>query len=260
MKDIYDACRQERDAFLNGVRFFTRIPVPDRIPYSETLLNHAAQYFPAIGLCIGLFAAAVYALAQSIFPQSVSILLAMASTIYITGAFHEDGLSDMADGLGGGWNKDKILEIMKDSRVGNYGVVAIVSALAFKFVCLAEVDVYWVPLLLVAGHAFSRYCAVLIMSGMHYARQGAGSGSKVKPLATHMSRNGLLVASVFGLAPLVFLPYPAMLLGLLGGLSITIWLGRKLQKWLGGYTGDCLGAVQQLSEVAFYLGALAALR
>ena len=190
-------------------------------------------------------------------PQSVSVLLAMAASIYVTGAFHEDGLTDMTDGLGGGWEKLRILEIMKDSRVGSYGVIAIAMVLALKLACLTEINAAWVPVLLVTGHAFSRYCSVLIMAGMHYVREDASS--KAKPLATQLSRNALVIASLFGLVPLLWLPFNALIAGMVCALLITVWLGRKLQQWLGGYTGDCLGATQQLSEVAFYVGVLSAL-
>lgn len=244
-------------AFLGAIRFFTRFPVSDRIPHSEALLNHAARYFPAVGIVVGLVSAVAFGLSLLVLPQGLSVLLAMAVSVYLTGAFHEDGLTDMTDGLGGGWDKHRILDIMKDSRVGSYGVIAIAMVLAIKFVCLNEISPAWVPLLLITGHAYSRYCSVLIMAGMHYVREDALS--KAKPLATRLSGKALIVASFFGLMPLMWLPFGAMMAGLLSGLIVTIWLGRKLQKWLGGYTGDCLGATQQLSEVAFYLGVLSIL-
>jgi adenosylcobinamide-GDP ribazoletransferase len=250
--------QRECYAFLGAVRFFTRITVSDRIPHSSDLLNHAARYFPAVGLIVGLISAIVFSLSFLVLPQSISILLAMAASIYLTGAFHEDGLTDMTDGLGGGWDKLRILDIMKDSRVGSYGVVMIIMVLAIKFGCLAEIHAALVPVMLITGHAFSRYCSVLIMAGMRYVRED--TLSKSKPLATQLTSNALIVATCFGLVPLVWLPFDAMLTGMISGLAITVWLGRKLQKWLGGYTGDCLGAVQQLSEVAFYLGVLAVLR
>lgn len=257
MDHFRTAIGHELHAFLGAIRFFTRIPIPDRIPHSEALLNHAARYFPAVGLIVGLVSAIIFETSLTLLPQGVSILIAMAASIYLTGAFHEDGLTDMTDGLGGGWEKHRILEIMKDSRVGSYGVIAIAMVLAIKFACLESVPAAWVPVLLITGHAFSRYCSVLIMAGMHYVREDAFS--KSKPLATQLSGNALIVATLFGLLPLLWLPFGVMVAGLVCALVATIWLGRKLQKWLGGYTGDCLGAVQQLSEVTFYLGALAAL-
>lgn len=248
---------QEGVVFLNGLRFFTRIPIPDRIPHSTALLQRATAYLPSIGFLVGALCALTFCVAQIVFPQSVSILLAMTTGLYITGGFHEDGLSDTADGLGGGWDKVRILTIMKDSRVGSYGVISIVMVLLIKFACLDEIPTTWIPALLITGHAYSRYCAILIMGGMHYVRDD--TSSKSKALTTKLSNKALILASVFGLLPLLWLPFPAMVLGMLAGLFVTVFLGRKFQKWLGGYTGDCLGAVQQLSETFFYLAALAAL-
>lgn len=249
--------QREAVAFLGAIRFFTRIPVSDRIPHSAEALNHSARYFPAVGLVVGAASALIFSMAAMVVPTSVAIIMAMTSSIYLTGAFHEDGLSDMADGLGGGWEKQRILEIMKDSRVGSYGVIAITMALLGKFVLLDALALAWIPAVLIAAHAFSRYCAVLIMAGLSYVREDALS--KSKPLATKLTRQALLVATLFGLFPMLWLPTVAALAGIVAGLVVTVWLGRKLQKWLGGYTGDCLGATQQLSELAFYLGVLAAL-
>lgn len=247
--------RIEVIAFLGAIRFFTRIPIPDAVPHSPERLNHSARYFPAVGILVGLLSAIAFGLSNLLYPEPVCIVIAMAASIYLTGAFHEDGLSDMADGLGGGWDKMRILDIMKDSRIGNYGAITITFALLVKFVLLSAFSASWIPLLLISGHAFSRYCSVLIMAGMTYVRED--TLSKSKPLATQLSRNALLVASAFGLFPLCLLPLTASIAGVFAGILTTIWLGRKLQKWLGGYTGDCLGATQQLSELAFYLGALA---
>lgn len=247
--------RLEVIAFLGAIRFFTRIPIPDSVPHSPEGLNHSARYFPAVGILVGLLSAIVFGLANLLYPEPVCIVIAMAASIYLTGAFHEDGLSDMADGLGGGWDRMRILDIMKDSRIGNYGAITITLALLAKFVLLNAFSADWIPLLLITAHAFSRYCSVLIMAGMTYVRED--TLSKSKPLATQLSRNALLVASAFGILPLFLLPLDASIVGVIAGILATIWLGRKLQKWLGGYTGDCLGASQQLSELAFYLGALA---
>ncbi|MCH2222981.1 MAG: adenosylcobinamide-GDP ribazoletransferase, partial [Dechloromonas sp.] len=174
---------------------------------------------------------------------------------YATGAFHEDGLSDTADGLGGGWEKQRILDIMKDSRVGSYGVVALVLALLGKFVLLTSLDPVLVPVALLAGHAVSRFCATTLLATMDYVRDDALS--KAKPLATRMSGGNLLVALSFAAAPLVWLPCWKALAGVALAAVATLWLAGKFRRWLGGYTGDCLGAVQQVAEIGFYLGLVA---
>jgi len=247
--------RRELAYFFGAIRFFTRLPVPGWVGHSAEALNHSACYFPAVGLLIGGLGGLVYLAAAAFWPAPVAVLLAMAATIYATGAFHEDGLSDTVDGLGGGWEKQRILDIMKDSRVGSYGAVATVLALLGKFTLLAALDPALLPLALLAGHALSRFCATLLLAGMDYARDD--QLAKAKPLANRLSGGALLVALAFVLAALVWLPWPQAIAGCALAALATLWLAGKFKRWLGGYTGDCLGAVQQVSEIAFYLGLLA---
>ena len=160
-----------------------------------------------------------------------------------------------ADGLGGGWEKSRILAIMKDSRVGSYGVVALWLGLTGKFVLLAGLDPALVPPALLAGHACSRGCATLLLATMDYERDD--DQAKVRPLTGRLAPGALLFALAFALLPLLWLPWQQAALGLLLALLATAWLAAKFRRWLGGYTGDCLGATQQLAEIAFYLGLLA---
>jgi adenosylcobinamide-GDP ribazoletransferase len=246
--------RRELEYFLGAVRFFTRLPVPGWVGHSAEALNHSARYFSAVGLLVGGIGALVYLGAARLWPQPVAVLLSMAATIYATGAFHEDGLSDTVDGLGGGWEKLRILEIMKDSRVGSYGVVAMVLALLGKFTLLNALDPALIPFALLAGHALSRFCSTVLLATMDYVREDLLS--KAKPLATKLSPGAMLFALSFVIGSLVLLPPEKALAGCALAALATFWLARKCQRWLGGYTGDCLGATQQLSEIAFYLGVL----
>jgi adenosylcobinamide-GDP ribazoletransferase len=247
--------RRELEYFFGAIRFFTRLPVPGWVGHSVEALNRSARYFPAVGLLVGGIGALVFLGAMQLWPQPVAVLLSMAATIYATGAFHEDGLSDTVDGLGGGWDKLRILEIMKDSRVGSYGVVAMVLALLGKFTLLASLDGDLVPYALLAGHALSRFCATVLLATMDYVREDLLS--KAKPLATRLSAGEMLVALVFVLAALALLPLGKAVAGCFLAALATFWLAAKFKRWLGGYTGDCLGAAQQVSEIAFYLGLLA---
>ena len=247
--------RRELEYFFGAIRFFTRLPVPGWVGHSAEALNRSARYFPAVGLLVGGIGALVFLGAVQFWPQPVAVLLSMATTIYATGAFHEDGLSDTVDGLGGGWDKLRILEIMKDSRVGSYGVVAMVLALLGKFTLLAALDGALVPWALLAGHALSRFCATLLLASMDYVREDLLA--KAKPLATRLTGGEMLVALGFAAAALCFLPAPRAFAGCALAALATLWLARKFRRWLGGYTGDCLGATQQVSEIACYLGLLA---
>ncbi|MDR1995401.1 adenosylcobinamide-GDP ribazoletransferase [Azonexus sp.] len=246
--------RRELEYFLGAIRFFTRLPVPAWVGHSAEKLDASTRYFPAVGLIVGAIGALVYLATLQLWPQPVAVLLAMAATLYATGAFHEDGLSDAVDGLGGGWDKQRILEIMKDSRVGNYGVIVLWLGLTGKFVVLAALDSAAVPWALVAGHAMSRYVAIWLMVGMNYVREDLQA--KAKPLATRLSTGSLIVATGFALAGLLPLAWPQALAGCLLAALATAWLAAKFRRWLGGYTGDCLGAAQQVAEIAFYLGLL----
>ena len=244
--------RRELEYFFGALRFFTRLPVPDWVGHSAEALNHSARYFPLVGALVGLIGALAFALTSFFWPKTLAVLLAMAATILVTGAFHEDGWADTVDGFGGGWERERILEIMKDSRIGTYGAIALALMLLGKFMALVELDALLVGPALIAGHAFSRLCATLVMRGLDYAR----SEGKAKPLATRIGNGELALAGLFGLLPLLMLPPMATLAAVTLALLATLYLGFKFEKRLGGYTGDCLGATQQLAEIAFYLGLL----
>lgn len=242
--------KQQWRYFLVALMFFTRIPV--RIEaFQESDLNHASRFFPLIGILVGAFAAIVYWLASQLVPQEIAVIASMISSILLTGAFHEDGLADAVDGLGGGLGKEQVLTIMQDSRIGSYGAIALVLTLLLKFQVLIHITPVFLPLIMVAAHALSRFAAVLVMFTQPYVRpQG-----KSKPLATQLSTSELMQAALFGLAPLLLLP-PRYLLALVAVAILWAWFSLTLKKRLGGYTGDCLGAMQQLTEITFYLSFL----
>lgn len=252
--------------FLLALGFFTRIPVPNYADFQESDLNYSAKYFPLLGIIVGFSGALSFYLSSFIFPQTIAVLISMASTIYLTGAFHEDGLADSADGLGGGWGREQILTIMQDSRLGTYGAVALFLMLFAKFQTLALLHPAFIPSVLIAGHALSRLCAVWLMAAAEYVKPEG----KSKPLATKTGLGGLVVANLFGLLPvsvmtavlvvsnhshLIIVKF--VLMAFLPVLASWLWWRAKLLKNLGGYTGDCLGAAQQITELAFYLGVLA---
>ena len=243
----------EIEYFFGAVRFFTRLPVPAWVGHSSAALERSSRYFPAVGLVVGAIAAVVFALTSLLWPKTLAVLASMAITLYVTGAFHEDGWSDMVDGFGGGWGKTRILEIMKDSRIGSFGAVALVIMLLTKFCALVEIDLTLVPLAMICGHAVSRLCATTLLHTLEYVRDEG----KAKPLATGIGRGGLAFAALTALLPLLLLPsLSAALLGVLFAALATLWLARLFKRQIGGYTGDCLGATQQFAEVAFYGGLL----
>jgi adenosylcobinamide-GDP ribazoletransferase len=246
--------KNEIHIFFTALMFFTRIPCPKWVNYSETYLEKASRYFPLMGWIIGGIAALVFCAARFVLPVPLAVILSMGASILATGAFHEDGFADVCDGFGGGWTQAKILEIMKDSRIGSYGAIGIVLMLLTKFLTLSTVNLNILPLVMIAGHSLSRLSATTFMFTHQYAR--ANEDSKAKPVAKHISLKDLLLASFFGLAPLLLLKNPLFFL-LIIPVYISKWLlGRYFKKWIGGYTGDCLGATQQVGELIFYLSVI----
>ena len=258
---------QQLRLFLTAVQFFTRFPVPAWVGHSAQQLDQSARYFGLVGVCVGGLAALVFWLAALVLPLSLAVVLSMLAGILITGAFHEDGLSDFVDGMGGGYTREKILAIMKDSHVGAYGVIAIVLALLLKFqVLLALINttrsVNLLAAALVAAHAVSRLMAVSIMLTQRYVRDD--DSARAKPAAQSVSRTSFAIALLVGVAAIALLPaagagIASVASALACALLLRFYLARLLRKKLGGYTGDCLGAVQQITEIGFYLGLLAAL-
>ena len=243
--------KQQWRYFLTAVMFFTRIPIHLN-DFDEADLNKSTRFFPLVGIFVGALGALVFWLADILLPLGVAVLLSMAATILLTGAFHEDGLADAVDGLGGGWSKEQVLSIMVDSRIGSYGAIGLVLVLLTKYQALSYQTAALIPVSIVAGHALSRLCAVLLMFTQSYVK----TAGKAKPLATRLNITELTIATSFGLLPMAFLPIK-FLAALLPVAIVWLWFSAKIKARIGGYTGDCLGAMQQLTEIAFYLGLLA---
>lgn len=244
--------------FFIALQFFTRLPVPRWVGFDPQWLHQASRYFPAVGIVVGAVAAATYALAAMLWPVPVAALLSTAATIYMTGAFHEDGFADVCDGFGGGMAPERVLEIMKDSRVGAYGAIGIAMLLALKCVTLSLFMPRWAVGAMLAAHPVSRLCAASLIRFLDYAR----AEGKAKPLAQHMSTGEFVIAAAT-VAPVLaaagslgLLPWKALAAGMAASACATAWLARYFHRRIGGYTGDCLGAVQQVSEAGFYLTVL----
>lgn len=246
--------KQEIRIFFTALMFFTRIPCPKWVDHSPDYLTKSSRYFPLVGIIVGAIGAAVYVASSFILPHAIALLLSMISTVLTTGAFHEDGLGDMFDGFGGGWTKEKILLIMKDSRTGTYGIVGLIATLTLKFAALFYIAPNYIPVVLIAGHALSRFAASTLLFTLEYVRDD--DQSKAKPAAQKMSIRSLLIGSVFGIAPLILFFNELVFLVLIPVFLMRWYLGRFFVKWIGGQTGDCGGATQQLCEVVFYLSLL----
>ena len=247
--------------FLTALGYFTRVPLPGPLAqwvgFEPRYLNAAARYFPLVGLLVGATGALATWGALQWWPPGVAVLLGMAVTLLLTGAFHEDGLADCVDAFGGGYTREDVLRIMHDSRIGAFGAIALVVALALKWqllVALCERGGTVVMLaVLVAAHGASRAMAASYLAMLDYVR----AEGKAKPVAQRLAGAGLGFALLCGVAPL-FLVSPAFGAAATVALAaLRLALGRYFVRRVGGYTGDCLGMAQQFAELLVYLLAAA---
>ena len=284
MQQLFGAVVGFVRSYLVAVQFFTRIPITGPLAhwvgYSPAALKASAAHFPGIGVLVGVVAAGVFSgvlalLPDAVFSPLIAAALSTVVTVLMTGGFHEDGLADVADGLGGSYDRERALDIMKDSRVGAFGAMALVLALLCKVALLAllgSVDGapqgwedspangpftgWYAAGALLAGHTVSRTLPLLLVRWLPHV--GDTAASKSKPLADHITLGRLSVAFLwcFSVLALVFIAYSAIYLVVSCSLSVLalLWMGRLFSRRLKGFTGDCLGATQQVCEIAFYLG------
>ncbi len=256
--------KNEIRIFFTALMFYTRIPCPKWVNHDADYINKATRYFPLIGWLVGSISFLVFWLSSFLFGTSIAVLLSFVAGVLTTGAFHEDGFADVFDGFGGGWTKEKILEIMKDSRVGAYGAIALILLFALKFFALNQLVVTLKSnsnlvlfLIFISYHALARLTAINIVFTASYAR--ADETSKAKPIAKAHSYKEVLGAYVFGLSPLAVLCsfYWQFSLAIIPLILIYLYAKAYFNKWLNGYTGDCLGALEQAAELLTLLSFLA---
>ena len=243
---------------LCAVQFLTRIPVPAQPGFSADWINRSARYFPLVGQFVGLIAAVVLLLAAQLWSGWIVALLALLTAVLITGALHEDGLADTADGLGGGRDPAHRLAIMKDSRIGAYGVLALGFGLGLKLVSLASLSPVTAACSLIAAHGVARAATVAVMHALPYA--GDEASAKISTRTSPPGRSEVAAALVFGAWPLVLLNSPNAVLGIAICAGVTLAMALTARRLIGGQRGDILGAVEQLCEVGFLLGCAAHLK
>lgn len=247
--------------FLTALGYFTRVPLPRRLAewvgFAPHYLNAAARYFPLIGLLVGVAGAMVTLAAWLLWSPSVAVVLGIAATLLLTGAFHEDGLADCVDAFGGGYRREDVLAIMHDSRIGAFGAIAIVVALLLKWQLLVSIGetagVEVLLMVLVAAHGASRAMAITFLATHDYVRPEG----KAKPVAQRLAGAALLFALVCGVVPLMGISLPLAVVTLVVLAVLRAALGAYFVSRIGGYTGDCLGMAQQLAELSIYLVAAA---
>lgn len=259
--------------YLLALQFFTRVPVTGRVAqwvgYGPDLVRASTAHFPGVGLLVGLLAAGVAATLLLVLPPSnftplVAAVLSTIATVLFTGALHEDGLADVADGLGGSPDRERALAIMKDSRVGAFGVLALVLAVAAKMALLAllgAVDIGLLCAALLLAHVLSRAWPLLLIRWLPYV--GDPATTRAKPLAGAIGTAGIATGFAWAAVVLAILGWawgPALVLAaIVFSAAACAWMALLFRRRLQGFTGDCLGATQQVCEIACYFGmALAA--
>ena len=254
--------RREIQLFFTALMFYTRIPCPSNIDHNSQSLNEASRYFTLIGWIVGALSFFVFHISFILFDQSISVILSLVTGILVTGAFHEDGLADVFDGFGGGWSKQKILDIMKDSRIGAFGAISVVLLLLFKYSTLNSIEFnsdkwFFNLLVFISYHSLARLTSVNLIFTSTYVRED--QDSKAKPVAKNFGLTEIFGAYFFGICPLIFLAFQnwEFILIFLPLSALLLLSKRYFEKRIEGYTGDCLGAVEQLAECScllFYLG------
>jgi adenosylcobinamide-GDP ribazoletransferase len=234
-----------------AIQFLTRIPTP-AILYRPDWLPRAAKYFPLVGWLVGAAAVLALAAARHLWAAPIPEILALATAIAVTGALHEDGLADTADSLGGA-TRERRLAIMKDSRIGTFGALALTLGVGLRVAALCALPPVAAAAALVAAPAGGRLAAVLTMAAAPYA--GDRAASRIAHAADRPRGGEVALAALFGLAPLALLPDGRAALALCFGAAAALVLAIRVGRGLGGYTGDLLGAVIIVYETAFLLGA-----
>ncbi|WP_245760477.1 adenosylcobinamide-GDP ribazoletransferase [Salegentibacter flavus] len=234
--------------------FFTRLPCPKWTDHDPVYLKESGRYFSLIGWIVGAISAGVFLVSNLLFSIEISAVLSIAASIGLTGAFHEDALADVGDGFGGGWTKEKIILIMKDPRLGTFGVLTIMLVVLLKIFALADMPVHQIPLVILSGHVLSRLVVSRMLARGNYISNH--TNSKSETAASKLSTRSLLINFIIGLSILCFFKNWWVFLTLLPMFITEALLYRYYKKWIGGYNGDCIGAVQQITELVFYLSVL----
>jgi adenosylcobinamide-GDP ribazoletransferase len=240
-----------------ALAFLTRLPLVPEPTAHGTSLGASVVTFPVVGAVIGLLGGLGYALVFWLgLPPLPAAAVALATTILLTGALHEDGLADLADGFGGGRTLEDKLRIMRDSRIGSYGALALFLGLLVRASALAALGAPWaVTAALVAAGAVSRAALAPVMTILPAARADGVAAGAGRP---HPVRAAAAV--LVGLLMTVVLLGEAAAAALLAGAGAALAVAWLARRQIGGHTGDVLGAVQQLTEIGVLLGTVAALR
>ncbi len=253
--------RYQFKLLLLALQFFTRVPVDGALArwvgFTPEMLRASARFFPLIGLAIGSAAGLIFWLCVQIWSPWIAAILTLIFTALLTGAFHEDGLADYCDGIGGGATAARALEIMKDSRIGSYGALALCLATALKLAALGTMVVALAPIALILAHLIGRFCACCVLAGLSYVRDDVSGKSKPLAESLHTGEFAFVILTLLITLSLILLWQPMLYAYICAALVLsglcTLVIARQMLRRIGGFTGDALGATEQLGECAVLL-------
>lgn len=262
--------KKELMVFFNAVMFLTRIRVPAFVQHQPEFLQQTPRYYPVTGMIVGTLATLSFLVVNRYISPDLAIVAYMVTSILTTGAFHEDGFADVCDAFGGGWTKEKILTIMKDSRLGTFGVTGLIAVLCTKFLLIRSLPLFspetvaaggnpikgylFITGVFLGAHGISRLMPLLTLQRFEYVADP--DQSKSKPMANRRPGWTNLLIGLLTIIPVFYLTGWLFAWVLLPMVWATFEMSRYFKKWIGGYTGDCLGSIQQITEIIFYLGIL----
>lgn len=250
---MYAALRLEAQLFLMALAYLTRLPVPRDLPDSDDLQVRSVKYHPLVGGVIGLSGAVMLWSAAAVLPWGVAVLMSLILTVLLTGAFHEHGLAQAAEGLGGGHNRAEVLRIMDGGRFGFFGAVTLGLVLALKLALVVSFSGPVAGLALIAGHAAGRMAAVHVTATTPHARREGIR--RFIPAVTPDGYRVALALTCLALIGVIVVAGPgAAICGFAGSVLLAQAFRRIFLNRVGGYTGDCLGGSQQMGELGLYLG------
>jgi adenosylcobinamide-GDP ribazoletransferase len=251
----------EGEHFRNAVRFLTILPVRTAAgEIAPDWLTRCLKYSPLVGIGIGVASGLVLLIATELWNETIAAMLAVATSIALTGALHEDGFADTFDGFGGGFTVEKRLTIMKDSRIGTYGALALGLNVALRIAALAVLTPWQGMAALIAAHAAARAAPAWVMTRLSYS--GDVSAMKVAYAESRPRTDELQLGLIFvllAILPLTLISAPAVAFGALLGVALAALLALWARRLIGGYTGDVLGGIEQAFEIGFLLGVAALL-
>jgi adenosylcobinamide-GDP ribazoletransferase len=251
-----ETMRGAYEDFLSAVRFLTRVPVPSGTMQVNALAS-AVKFFPFIGLIIGGCAALIHHLLVPHLSRLVSSALLVACLVAVTGCLHEDGLADAADGFGGGWNKEQILRIFRDSNIGSYGATVLSLSLLLRVVLIAAIPLEKISAYLIASQILCRWTTLPLSYYLPSARSTQGADHAVNGLGASIARfttlSTLIWGSFYSVVLVILVLRTSGVAPILCAVGLTFVTARYYWSKINGVTGDCFGATNQLTEVAVYL-------